>query len=50
MRNLALSLLSVVLIATIGLGWMFDNIYLQYLNQEQVTGKSEVGAEKKKMQ
>jgi two-component system OmpR family sensor kinase len=30
MRNLAFSLLSVVLIATIGLGWMFDNIYSQY--------------------
>ncbi len=34
MRNLALSLLTVVLIATIGLGWMFDNIYNQYLTQE----------------
>jgi two-component system OmpR family sensor kinase len=30
MRNLALSLLSAVLIATIGLGWMFDSIYSQY--------------------
>ncbi len=30
MRNLTLSLFSVVLIATIGLGWMFDNIYNQY--------------------
>lgn len=33
MRNLAFSLLAVVLIATIGLGWMFDGIYNQYLNQ-----------------
>ncbi|ALO34230.1 histidine kinase [Colwellia sp. MT41] len=33
MRNLTLSLLAVVLIATIGLGWMFDGIYAQYLTQ-----------------
>jgi len=33
MRNLTLSLVAVVLIATIGLGWMFDSIYNQYLNQ-----------------
>ncbi|WP_019026909.1 ATP-binding protein [Colwellia piezophila] len=33
MRNLTFSLLAVVLIATIGLGWMFDGIYNQYLNQ-----------------
>jgi two-component system OmpR family sensor kinase len=33
MRNLTLSLLAVVLIATIGLGWIFDGIYNQYLNQ-----------------
>ncbi|WP_057830809.1 ATP-binding protein [Colwellia sp. TT2012] len=33
MRNLTLSLLAVVLIATIGLGWMFDGIYEQYLTQ-----------------
>ena len=33
MRNLTLSLVAVVLIATIGLGWMFDGIYNQYLNQ-----------------
>lgn len=33
MRNLTLSLLAVVLIATIGLGWMFDGIYNQYLTQ-----------------
>ena len=30
MRTLTLSLLFVVLIATIGLGWMFDNLYGQY--------------------
>ena len=34
MRNLTLSLLAVVLIATIGLGWMFDGIYNKYLNQD----------------
>ena len=33
MRYLTLSLVAVVLIATIGLGWMFDGIYNQYLNQ-----------------
>lgn len=33
MRNLTLSLVAVVLIATIGLGWMFDGIYNQYLDQ-----------------
>jgi len=33
MRNLTFSLVGVVLIATIGLGWMFDGIYNQYLNQ-----------------
>lgn len=43
MRNLTLSLVAVVLIATIGLGWMFDGIYNQYLNQsmnQNVDGKS----------
>lgn len=30
MRNLTLSLVSVVLVATIGLGWMFDVIYNHY--------------------
>ena len=30
MRNLTLSLLSMVLIATIGLGWLFDSLYNQY--------------------
>jgi len=49
MRNLTLSLVAVVLIATIGLGWMFDGIYNQYLNQslnqkpDQNTGKSYLG-------
>jgi two-component system OmpR family sensor kinase len=33
MRSLTLSLLAVVLVATIGLGWMFDGIYNKYLNQ-----------------
>ena len=42
MRNLTLSLVVVVLIATIGLGWMFDVIYNQYLSQsiEQSTAQS----------
>ena len=42
MRNLTLSLVVVVLIATIGLGWMFDVIYNQYLRQssEQSTAQS----------
>jgi len=49
MRNLTLSLVAVVLIATIGLGWMFDGIYNQYLNQslnqklDQNTEKSYLG-------
>ena len=30
MRNLTLSLFSVVLIASIGFGWMFDTLYNQY--------------------
>ena len=42
MRNLTLSLVAVVLIATIGLGWMFDVIYNQYLSQspDQSTAQS----------
>ena len=42
MRNLTLSLVVVVLIATIGLGWMFDVIYNQYLSQspDQSTAQS----------
>jgi two-component system OmpR family sensor kinase len=35
MRNLTLSLLAVVLIATIGLGWMFDSIYHQYFKTSE---------------
>ena len=31
MRRLIVSLITVVLIATIGLGWMFDNVVAQYL-------------------
>ena len=34
MRNLTFSLIAVVLVATIGLGWMFDNIYNQYSEGE----------------
>jgi two-component system OmpR family sensor kinase len=34
MRTLTFSLLSVVLIATIGLGWMFDTIYSQYQQEK----------------
>lgn len=41
MRNLALSLLAVVLIATIGLGWMFDGIYNKYLNQNSDQNNSQ---------
>jgi two-component system OmpR family sensor kinase len=36
MRTLALSLLSVVLVATIGLGWMFDTIYSQYQQDKNI--------------
>lgn len=41
MRNLTLSLLAVVLIATIGLGWMFDGIYNQYLSQDSNSNESQ---------
>ncbi|MDP2562926.1 ATP-binding protein [Psychrobium sp. 1_MG-2023] len=34
MRTLTLSLVAVVLVATIGLGWMFDNVYSQYASAE----------------
>ena len=44
MRNLALSLLAVVLIATIGLGWMFDGIYSQYLNQKSDSSIQELNS------
>ena len=36
MRNLTTSLLLMVIIATIGLGWVFDNLYKHYDNEEQV--------------
>jgi len=36
MRNLTASLLLMVIIATIGLGWLFDRIYEQYNSTEQV--------------
>jgi len=36
MRNLTASLLFMVIIATIGLGWVFDRLYEQYSNVEQV--------------
>jgi len=36
MRNLTTSLLLMVVIATIGLGWVFDRIYEQYNSTEQV--------------
>lgn len=36
MRNLTLSLLAVVLIATMGLGWMFDALYNQYSEQSEL--------------
>ena len=45
MRNLTLSLLAVVLIATIGLGWMFDGIYNQYLNQYNEQEQQQLRAE-----
>lgn len=35
MRKLTLSLLIVVLIATVGLGWLFDRLYEQYTENEQ---------------
>ena len=35
MRSLIISLIIVILIATIGLGWMFDNIYEQIIPMEK---------------
>ncbi|OUL56919.1 sensor histidine kinase [Pseudoalteromonas ulvae] len=35
MRNLTISLLFMVLIATIGLGWVFDNVYQQFTDHTQ---------------
>ena len=37
MRRLIISLIVVVLIATIGLGWMFDNVVAQYLQTPMTT-------------
>jgi len=45
MRNLTLSLLAVVLIATIGLGWMFDSIYNKFLTQDVVQSVNEAQKE-----
>mgnify|MGYP000008056785 CR=1 FL=1 len=42
MRNLTLSLFSVVLIATIGLGWLFDNLYNQYGSPIQSNQKDNI--------
>lgn len=42
MRTLTLSLLSVVLLATIGLGWMFDNFYNQYAEQTKAQQKDAI--------
>jgi len=42
MRNLTLSLFSVVLIATIGLGWLFDNLYNQYGSSVQNNQKDDI--------
>ena len=40
MRRLIFSLIAVVLIATIGLGWMFDNVVAQYLEAPASTRSS----------
>ncbi|PKI14812.1 sensor histidine kinase [Colwellia sp. 12G3] len=45
MRNLTLSLVAVVLIATIGLGWMFDGIYNQFLNQKSEQSSQETNGQ-----
>lgn len=42
MRNLTLSLFSVVLMATIGLGWLFDNLYNQYGSAVQNNQKDDI--------
>ena len=42
MKTLTLSLLSVVLLATIGLGWMFDNFYSQYAQQSKLQQKDAI--------
>jgi len=43
MRTLTISLLAVILIATIGLGWLFDRVYEQYSTSE--SNQSEQGSE-----
>jgi len=42
MRRLTLSLLSVVLLSTIGLGWMFDNFYNKYAQQSKAQQKDAI--------
>ena len=37
MRTITLSLLAMVLVATLGLGWLFDNIYQKYQYQQQTS-------------
>ena len=37
MRSLSLSLIAVVLVATIGLGWLFDTLYFNYLQEKDTT-------------
>ena len=44
MRNLTFSLLSVVLIATIGLGWLFDNLYNRYAAPSQNEQKDTISS------
>jgi len=39
MRKLTISLLLVALVATVGLGWLFDQIYNQYYLDEQSLGR-----------
>lgn len=35
MRTLSFSLLAIILIATVGLGWLFDRVYEEYTTKEQ---------------
>jgi len=41
MRTLTLSLLTMILIATLGLGWLFDSFYQQYQQGSQETQSSQ---------
>jgi len=43
MRKLTTSLLLMVIIATVGLGWVFDRIYEQYNSEEQIQDANAVG-------